>query len=124
MPVAAYSIHLGIMRLTGVTIILWQAPNHAGLVLGHILQEIAGALVWTTGLAVVIDTVGEARIRKYVGYIGIALTLGTFMETMLGGDVFSRAGYNANFVMSYGHVIFDILLHPVMIERSVARTLD
>jgi len=88
------------------------------------LQKIAGTIVWATRLAVVIDTVGEARIRKYVGYIGIALTLGTFMGLMLGGVVIARAGNNADFVMSYGLVSIDILSHMVMIERGVARTLD
>ncbi|KAK5128520.1 hypothetical protein LTR85_003189 [Meristemomyces frigidus] len=90
------------------------------MVLGRILQGISATVIWTTGLAVMVDTVGEGRIGEYMGYIGIALNMGTLVAPMLGGIVFARAGYNAVFAMASAVVAVDIALRLLMIERKEA----
>lgn len=111
---------VGLSTLLGSTILLWLARKTAVLVLGRILQGISTTVIWTTGLAIMVDTVGEARIGEYMGYIAIALNMGTLFAPMLGGVVFARAGYNAVFAMAVAVVGVDVVLRLVMIERSDA----
>lgn len=68
-----------------------------------------------------VDTVGDARIGEYMGYIGIALNLGTMLAPILGGIVFAKAGYNAVFYMTFGVIAIDVLCRVCMIESETAK---
>ncbi|TKA69131.1 hypothetical protein B0A55_08487 [Friedmanniomyces simplex] len=103
--------------LLGATILLWFANSKSLLILTRILQGVGATVIWTTGLAILVDAVGEARIGESMGYVAIALNLSTLTAPMLGGVVFARAGYNAVFAMACGVAAVDILLRFVMIER-------
>ncbi|KAF7192252.1 putative MFS-type transporter C18.02, partial [Pseudocercospora fuligena] len=109
---------IGLLVLFGATLILWFGENIGLQVLGRILQGTASTVVWTTGLAVLVDTVGQKHIGEYMGWIGIALNSGSILAPLLGGIVFSKAGYNAVFGLVVGVVILDILLRLVMVEKS------
>ena len=100
--------------------LLWFAPNTGTAVLARVLQGFANTVVWTTGLAIMVDTAGEALVGEYMGYVRLALNAGTLVAPLLGGVVFARSGYNAVFAMSLGLIGVDILLRLVMIERHVA----
>jgi predicted MFS family arabinose efflux permease len=65
------------MMITGATIMIWFAPNIVLQVVGRMLQGIAAAIVWITGLAMTADTVGQENVGEYVSYLGIALMTGT-----------------------------------------------
>jgi len=109
---------VGLLWLLGATILLWLASSKALLILSRILQGVGATVIWTTGLAILVDAVGEARIGESMGYVAIALNLSTLTAPMLGGVVFARAGYNAVFAMACGVVAVDVLLRFVMVERS------
>ncbi|TKA37905.1 hypothetical protein B0A54_10507 [Friedmanniomyces endolithicus] len=109
---------VGLLWLLGATILLWLASSKALLILSRILQGVGATVIWTTGLAILVDAVGEARIGELMGYVAIALNLSTLTAPMLGGVVFARAGYNAVFAMACGVVAVDVLLRFVMVERS------
>lgn len=97
---------------------LWVAPNLPVSILGRVLQGFASTIVWTTGLAVLVDTVGQAHIGEYMGYVGIALNAGTFIAPLLGGVLFAKSGYDAIFGLIVAVVGVDIFLRVVMKERS------
>jgi predicted MFS family arabinose efflux permease len=65
------------MMITGATIMIWFAPNIVLQVVGRMLQGIAAAIVWITGLAMTADAVGQENVGEYVSYLGIALMTGT-----------------------------------------------
>ncbi|KAK4493996.1 hypothetical protein PRZ48_015182 [Zasmidium cellare] len=109
---------IGLFILLGATILLWVSPNIPVQILGRVLQGFASTIVWTTGLAVLVDTVGQAHIGEYMGYVGIALNAGTLVAPLLGGVVFERCGYNAVFGLIIAVVGIDILLRVVMNERT------
>ncbi|KAK0884372.1 hypothetical protein LTR87_002003 [Friedmanniomyces endolithicus] len=109
---------VGLLWLLGATVLLWLASSKALLIRSRILQGVGATVIWTTGLAIFVDAVGEARIGESMGYVAIALNLSTLTAPMLGGVVFARAGYNAVFAMACGVVAVDVLLRFVMIERS------
>ncbi|TKA77820.1 hypothetical protein B0A55_04594 [Friedmanniomyces simplex] len=108
---------VGLLWLLGATILLWLANSKTLLILSRILQGVGATVIWTTGLAILVDAVGEAHIGESMGYVAIALNLSTLTAPMLGGVVFARAGYNAVFAMACGVVAVDVLLRFVMVER-------
>ena len=77
--------------------------------------------MWTTGLAVLVDTVGQAHIGEFMGYVGIALNAGTLVAPLLGGVIFAKSGYNAVFGLIIAVVGVDILLRLFMKEQKASR---
>ncbi|GIZ45937.1 hypothetical protein CKM354_000908300 [Cercospora kikuchii] len=108
---------VGLLVLLGSTLILWFARTVAGHVVGRALQGLASVVVWTTGLAVLVDTVGQEHIGEYVGYIGIGLNAGSLIAPFLGGIVFAKCGYHAVFGLIVSIIVLDILFRLVMIEK-------
>jgi MFS family permease len=113
-----YLIGLLIQLLS--TIIIWLGRNIVLQLTCRILQGAAAAIVYITGLAIMVDTVGVQHIGASMGYIAIALNSGTFAGPMLGGIVFAEMGYDAVFAMTLGLIALDIALRLMMIEKSTS----
>lgn len=91
------------------------------MLIGRLLQGLAAAVVWTVGLALLVDTVGSAEIGQTMGYVSISLTLATFLAPISGGAVFNKAGYYAVYYMSFGMIFLDIALRVILVEKKVAK---
>ena len=108
------------------------------IIAGRILQGTSAAVVWTCGLALLADTVGQEDVGQAMGYVGLAMSLGLLVGPLLGGVVFarsispaklarridligSRAGYYSVFGMAFGLIGLDIVLRVVLIEKKAAR---
>lgn len=55
---------LGLLVLWAATILLWFAPNFATQVAGRLAQGLSSAVVWTTGFAVLADTVDSGSLGE------------------------------------------------------------
>ena len=55
-----------------------------------------------------------------MGYIGIANSMGILLAPLLGGVVYSHAGYYAVFALAFGLIAVDILLRLAIIEKRRA----
>ena len=55
---------LGLLCLLGATVMLWLAPNMGTQVAGRVLQGTSSAVVWTTGFAVLADSVDPEHIGE------------------------------------------------------------
>ncbi|WPH02774.1 Hypothetical protein R9X50_00564200 [Acrodontium crateriforme] len=111
---------LGLLVLLAATILLWLAKSIALQLVARILQGLASTVIWTTGLAIMVDTVGDEHIGEYMGYIGISLNLGTLIAPLVGGLIFAHFGYNAVFFLMLCIIAVDIILRLGMVERQVA----
>lgn len=60
---------IAVLSLLLATIVFFLADNVATLVLARVLQGISGALVWTVGQAILIDTVGAKNVGKATGSV-------------------------------------------------------
>jgi MFS family permease len=54
----------GLLALAGATLMLCLARTVALLVIGRLLQGASAAVVWTVGLALLVDTVGQSEIGQ------------------------------------------------------------
>lgn len=87
-------------------------------IVSRIGQGTADALVYIVGMTIIIDTVSIERVAEHMGYVALAMNLGSFVGPLLGGVVFAQAGYNAVWFMMLGFVILDAILRLVMVEKK------
>ncbi|KAL4871079.1 hypothetical protein BDV12DRAFT_206922 [Aspergillus spectabilis] len=111
---------IGLLALAGSTMMFWFARTVSALVIARVLQGLSAAVVWTVGMALIVDTVGKDQVGTAMGIVSMAMTVGTVSGPFVGGVVLSRAGYHAVFGMAIVLIVMDILLRLVMIERKNA----
>ena len=106
----------GLICLLSATAILALGRTIGVLVLGRFLQGLAAAVVWTSGLGLLIDIFGQERYGEAVGYANTAVSVGTTSAPLLGGLAYTRGGYTSVSTMSAATVIFALLLALLMVE--------
>jgi MFS family permease len=111
---------LGLLALGGSAILLCLGSSILILVLGRLLEGLSTAVIWTSGLALLMDTVGQKEIRKLMGWCSISMNAAILLGPLLGGIVFERSGYYAVFTMAFSVIFLDIVLRLVLIEKKIA----
>ncbi|MCJ1476408.1 hypothetical protein MMC13_005074 [Lambiella insularis] len=91
------------------------------LVTGRLLQGFSAAVVWTVGLALLVDTVGQKEIGQIMGYVFLSISVAYLTAPLLGGVVYARAGYYAVFYMAFAVIAVDITLRLLLVEKKVAK---
>ena len=118
---------LALFTLAGATVMLCLGSSIGILVAGRFLQGVAGGVVVTVGLALLVDTVGHSDIGQAVGWISLSISIALLVAPLLGGVVYARAGYYAVYYMAVALIVVDIILRLLLIERKTAKkwqTLD
>ena len=110
----------GLLALGGATVLLCLGRSITALVIGRLLQGFSAAVVWTVGLALLVDTVGQDLIGQAMGYISLAISLAILVGPLLGGMVYGRAGYYPVYYMAFALIFVDILLRLLLVEKKVA----
>ncbi|KAK4178308.1 major facilitator superfamily domain-containing protein [Triangularia setosa] len=111
---------LGLVALCASTLLLCLSKTIALLVVGRLLQGLSAAIVWSVGLALLVDTVGK-DIGYAMGYVTIAMSVGLLISPVIGGAVYDAAGYYAVFYIAFVIIACDIALRLVLVEKRVAR---
>ena len=111
---------IALLALAGATVLLCIGTSIGMLIAGRALQGISAAAVWSIGLALLVDTIGQRDIAQVLGYVSLSMTLAVMLSPLLGGIVYAKAGYYAVYYMAFALVVLDIALRILMIEKSVA----
>ncbi|KAL4968355.1 MFS transporter [Aspergillus stella-maris] len=111
---------IGLLALAGSTIMFWFAQTISMLVIARAFQGLSCAVVWTVGMALIVDTMGKDQVGAAMGIVSMAMTVGTVSGPFVGGVMLSKAGYHAVFGLAIGMIVLDIVLRLVMIERKNA----
>ncbi|KAL9601269.1 MAG: hypothetical protein Q9219_002674 [cf. Caloplaca sp. 3 TL-2023] len=114
----------GLLALAGATLMLCFGHDIGVLIAGRILQGISAAIVWTVGLALLVDTVGQKEVGQIMGFVSISMSVAILVAPLLGGVVYDRAGYYGVYYMAFALIVLDIILRTSMIEKKVARKWD
>lgn len=112
---------IGLLALAGATILLCLGTSLTLLIIGRVLQGIAAAIVWTVGLALLVDTVGPEVIGQSMGYVSISMSLAVLVAPLLGGVVYDKAGYYSVYYLAFGMILLDIILRVGLVEKTVAK---
>ncbi|KAK5661272.1 hypothetical protein OQA88_11166 [Cercophora sp. LCS_1] len=111
---------LGLLALAGATLLLCLGTSVALLVVGRLLQGLSAAVVWSVGLALMVDTMGR-QVGKSMGFVSIAMSVGLLISPVIGGAVYAAAGYYAVYYIAFAIICCDIALRLVLIEKKVAQ---
>ncbi|KAJ5718465.1 hypothetical protein N7488_004111 [Penicillium malachiteum] len=111
---------LGLVALGAATALLCIGTDIALWVVGRLFQGAAAAVVWTVGVALLVDTVGKDGLGQAIGYVSMSLSIGTVAGPLLGGVLYQNGGYYSVFGLAFGLIGIDIFLRLVLIEKKVA----
>ena len=110
----------GLVALLASTTLLWLGKTFPILVLARILQGVSGAVVWTIGLALIMDTVGSDKLGVTIGSIFSIISVSDLVAPVLGGVVYKKAGSGAVFGIGFGLLAIDFVMRLVLIEKKIA----
>lgn len=110
----------GLTALLAATLMLAFGRTVPVLVVARILQGISAAVVWTVGLAMVLDTVGPENLGKVIGSIFSFISVGELLAPVLGGILYEKTGYGGVFGVGAGILGLDFVMRLLMIEKKVA----
>lgn len=111
----------GLLALGGATLLLCLGTSIVVLIIGRLLQGISAAIVWTVGLALLVDTAGQEEIGQVMGYVSISMSVAVLVAPLLGGVVYARGGYYAVYYMAFALIVLDIILRIMLMEKKVAK---
>lgn len=90
------------------------------LMVARMIQGFSGALVWVTGMALLVDTVGREGIGQAASLADMGVTTGTVLAPTLGGLLYENAGYYSVFAISFAIITVDMFLRLALIEKKAA----
>ena len=108
----------GLVMLGAATVMLSLGVNVYVLVASRLLQGFSAAIVYTGGLALLMDTIGLDEIGKWMGFVLSFANAGILVSPTLGGLIYGKLGSNAVFAAMGIFVVLDIILRVVMVERK------
>lgn len=77
-------------------------------------------VVWTLGLAIIVETVGQENLGKTMGTIFSFISVAGLFSPICGGLLYAKTGYTGVFGVGIGLVAVDFLLRILMVEKRVA----
>ena len=111
---------VGLVALALSTLLLWLGQSIAALIIARLLQGMSAAVVWTVGMALVMDTVGSNKLGVTIGSIFSFISVGELVAPVLGGVVYKKGGSGAVFGMGFGLLAVDFVMRILVIEKKVA----
>ncbi|KAJ9669457.1 hypothetical protein H2201_000324 [Coniosporium apollinis] len=112
---------LGLVALLLATILLAVGQSIAVLAIARILQGVSGAVVWTIGLAMCLETVGPENLGKTIGTIFSLISAGTLAAPVLGGILYDKTGYVGVFSVGVALLAVDFIMRLLVIEKKIAK---
>ncbi|KAF3033677.1 hypothetical protein E8E12_001982 [Didymella heteroderae] len=108
--------YLGIALITAGSFLFGFSSNIATLICSRILHGLSSSILYTVGLAVLVDTVGRDEVGQWMGTAMSCNNIGMIISPMLGGIVYDKAGKLAVFSIMISLGAFDIFLRILMNE--------
>ncbi|KAL8685453.1 MAG: hypothetical protein Q9224_005810, partial [Gallowayella concinna] len=116
-----WSFFSGIALLFASTLLLALGRSLAILVTARCLQGASAGIVYTVGLALLVDTVGQGQVGVWMGSVLSGMSAGVMIGPFIGGIIYARAGYLAVFAVVLAAIASDFVLRLFMIEKQSAR---
>jgi len=120
LPARQLPFLVGLVALLMSTILLAVGQSIGALILARLLQGTSGAVVWTVGMALIMDTVGSKKLGVTIGSIFGIISVGELVAPILGGILYKKAGNGAVFAMGFGLLAIDFIMRLFLIEKKVA----
>ncbi|OAT10315.1 MFS amine transporter, variant [Blastomyces gilchristii SLH14081] len=114
---------IGLVAMILATSLFLVGRSLGLFIVARAMQGLSGGAVGAVGMALAVDSVPKERIGQAMGYVSLALTWGVLFGPIVGGVMFTKAGYYAAFAVPIALLCIDIVLRLLMIEKKVASRL-
>lgn len=113
---------LGLLGLSGTTMLFAFSTNFAGLVIARILQGVSAASTWVLGMAMVADIFISSDLAKAMSIMSASNTLGFCLGPLISGFMSRKISYEAPFyfctALAFIDFIARLLINPPKIHAS------
>lgn len=108
------------------TVMVAAATSLWILLVGRVLQGIAGTAVWIVGISTAAERVGEENLGKVMGIANSFIMAGSISGPMVSGLLFEAFGYWPTWVAPLAVLVLDIIARLIMAEppKSCSRIPD
>ncbi|KAF1927852.1 MFS general substrate transporter [Didymella exigua CBS 183.55] len=110
---------VSLVMLVVATVIFALGRSVGVLVVARVLQGASAGVVWTLGLAIIVETVGQENLGKTMGTIFSFISVAGLFSPICGGLLYAKTGYTGVFGVGIGLVAIDFVLRILMIEKKV-----
>lgn len=107
---------LGLLIQIGAILAFMWANSLGLLYFARFLQGVAGASIWTIGLAFIADLFPEHELGRAMGSVFLGLNVGALIGPVVGGVLFEYLGYHAPFIFNCVAIAIDLLLRLIVAE--------
>ncbi|KAJ4368249.1 hypothetical protein N0V83_006605 [Neocucurbitaria cava] len=111
---------LGLVLLLLATVLFALGQSVVVLAIARVLQGASGGVVWTLGLAIIIETVSQENLGKTMGTVFSFVSVAALFSPIVGGLLYAKTGYKGVFGVGIGLVAVDFVLRLLMVEKNVA----
>ena len=112
---------IGLMAALAATLLFMFAKAIWILVLARCLQGISAGVVYTTVLALLVESVDRDEVGSWIGFALSGVNLGVLVAPVLAGIIYEKAGYYAVFSICLAIIAIDLIAALLLIDRKRAR---
>lgn len=116
--------YIGLFLIIAGTIVFGITDKFWTFVVSRLLQGASSAILYTVGLAVLVENVRKDEIGRYMGTAMSCNNFGMILSPLLGGIFYEKAGKFAVFGLMAGLSGIDIMLRLLMKEQSPSPSMD
>ncbi|BGO97902.1 hypothetical protein RTBOTA2_001392 [Rhodotorula toruloides] len=110
----------GAVSMAGSIVLFMECKGFAPMLVARLWQGLSGTILWTFGLALVIDSVPEQHVGKSLGIVMSGLSVGEAIGPPIGGALYRHLGWRAPFVFLLILLVVDIVLRLLIVEKKTA----
>ncbi|KAL8725566.1 MAG: hypothetical protein Q9166_007268 [cf. Caloplaca sp. 2 TL-2023] len=112
---------IGLMAALAATLLFMLATPLYLLVLARCLQGVSAGVVYTTVLALLVESVERDEAGSWLGFAMSGVSLGVLIAPVLAGVMYEKAGYHAVFALCLAIIAFDLIEALLLIDKRRAR---
>ena len=120
-PLRQVPLVIGLMAALGATLLFMFAKAIWLLVLARCLQGISAGVVYTTVLALLVESVERDEVGSWIGFALSGVNLGVLVAPVLAGIIYEQVGYYAVFAICLAIIAIDLIAALLLIDKIRAR---
>ncbi|RKF65367.1 putative MFS-type transporter C18.02 [Golovinomyces cichoracearum] len=121
LPSRQPSFLCGLSAMFISTALLWIGQSWKALVIARIFQGFSAAVVWSVGLAMILDTVGNSRLAVVLNGIFGFICAGELIAPVAGGIIYDYLGEGWVFGTGFMLLTLDLILRIFVVEKRVMK---
>ncbi|KAL4959266.1 MFS general substrate transporter [Aspergillus stella-maris] len=105
------------VNVVGTALTAWSR-SLAILIIGRLLQTLAGSMIWIAGMAILGNSVGSERLASTFSLCTLFVSAGALSGPAISGALFEVASYSATWSSAFVVIVVGAILQGLLIEPS------